>query len=388
MNDKNSRNRPAADRRGPDSSTDITEDPTRPGRREPVFTDFDEEEGYEEAERDTDYAAAYEGEPEEEEDYLDPLENEDEDIATEWQVLGSAPAAGRAASQGSRNPWSVEEDSNAGASDFDGQGLDDQDADEDWDDEDENDDYGEDSEDLEEEQEERSHGWPLGLIIVGIVALVLLAAGGYGVIQQRSATQDEIRQLQAALATAASPAEVAASRDALRELEQRYTRSEATIDALTLENRRLTDTVAGLEKQLAAQQSALGRGAGSEPPAVKQAVASPKPAPAPKPTPAATPKAAPKPAAKTATTTAGPAAAAGGDWFVNFSSYGQRGVAESWAGKLQPSVGKVVVTSTAKDGRTFYRVRVVGLADRAQAQKVATELQATHRVPPLWVGSE
>ena len=63
-------------------------------------------------------------------------------------------------------------------------------------------------------------------------------------------------------------------------------------------------------------------------------------------------------------------------------------VAESWAGKLQPSVGKVVVTSTARDGRTFYRVRVVGLADRAQAQKVATELQATHRVPPLWVGSE
>ena len=73
---------------------------------------------------------------------------------------------------------------------------------------------------------------------------------------------------------------------------------------------------------------------------------------------------------------------------MNFSSYGQRSVAESWVNKLQPSSGKVIVASAVKDGRTFYRVRVVGLADRAQAQKVAGELQAAHRVPPLWVGRE
>jgi cell division septation protein DedD len=178
---------------------------------------------------------------------------------------------------------------------------------------------------------------------------------------------------------------VAASRDALRELEQRYTRSEATIDALTLENRRLTDTVAGLEKQLAAQQSALARVAGSEPPTAKPTAVAPKSAPAPKPAPAAAPKAAAKPAVKT---TAPAATAAGGDWFVNFSSYGQRSVADSWVNKLQPSHGRVVVASAVKDGRTFYRVRVIGLTDRAQAQAVATELQAAHRVPPLWVGRE
>ena len=73
---------------------------------------------------------------------------------------------------------------------------------------------------------------------------------------------------------------------------------------------------------------------------------------------------------------------------MNFSSYGQRSVAESWVNKLQPSSGKVIVASAVKDGRTLYRVRVVGLADRAQAQKVAGELQAAHRVPPLWVGRE
>ena len=64
MNDNDSRNKLAGNRRGPDSTTGEPEDPaTRQGRREPVFTDFDEEEDYEEAERDTDYAAAYEDEP-------------------------------------------------------------------------------------------------------------------------------------------------------------------------------------------------------------------------------------------------------------------------------------------------------------------------------------
>ena len=106
MNDNDSRNKLAGNRRGPDSTTGEPEDPaTRQGRREPVFTDFDEEEDYEEAERDTDYAAAYEDEPEEEEDYLDPLEDEDGDTATQWQVLGATTAAG-----GTRNPWAVEED--------------------------------------------------------------------------------------------------------------------------------------------------------------------------------------------------------------------------------------------------------------------------------------
>lgn len=392
MNDNDSRSKPAGDRRGPASDTGEAVDPALSKvRREPVFTDFDEEEDYEEADRDTDYAAAYEGEPEDEE-YLDPLEDDDGDPATEWQVLGGATAAGTGSRPGTRNPWAIEDDDDAGEALSDFAGTDeedvlDPDTEEGW--EDDDDDYSDEPEDFdtEEEDEGRSHSWPLGLIIVGIVALVLLAAGGYGVIQQRSATQEEIRQLQARLATAANPAEVAASRDALREMEQLYARSEATIDALTLENRRLTDTVAGLEKQLAGQQAAQSRAAGSGPVEAKPAAVSPKTAP--KATPAPAPKAAPKSEPAPAAKTAGPVpAGSGGGWFVNFSSYGQRSVAESWATKLRPSHGKAIVASAVKDGRTFYRVRVVGLANRAQAQEVATDLQATHRVPPLWVGRE
>jgi cell division septation protein DedD len=94
----------------------------------------------------------------------------------------------------------------------------------------------------------------------------------------------------------------------------------------------------------------------------------------------------PAPAAKPST--AASVTASSGNWFVNFSSYTQRSVADSWVKKLQPSAGKAIVASAVKDGRTYYRVRVAGLADRAQAEKVSRELQAAHGVSALWVGKE
>ena len=365
------------------------------GRREPVFTDFDDDEDYEEADRDTDYASAYEAEAEDDE-YLEPLEDEDPDhISAEQQVLAATSAAGTRKAGG--NPWDVaetkappEKEVEAGFDEYDTEAgdyeseLNDADLDDDpeeydlepepelfedeaaftersdkeWNDED---DYPAGLEEVSEQ--EGAHSWPLGLVIVGTVALVLLAAGGYGVVQQRSATQQEIRQLQATLATAASPADVAAGREALREMEQRNESLMATVDRLNLENRRLSDTVSGLEKQLSAMSQA----------------AAPKPA-------AAKPKPTPKPAAQTKPEPA--STPAGGDWFVNFSSYSQRSVAESWAKKLKPSAGKAIVATSRKDGKTFYRVRIVGLADRSAAQKVASQLESSYKLPPLWVGSE
>ena len=390
MNDDDPRSKPAF-------STDDTLD-AAPGdrRREPVFTDFDEDENYEESERDTDYASAYEEELDEE-DELEPLETDDPDsLALDWQVLGVAGGGDARSRDHDRNPWSVED--SAAPEDDDGD-LDtgepdsepalelfeeedeeeyedpDYDGDDDWDDRDA---APEELEDFDEpDVTEQAQSWPLGMVIVGLVALGLLTAGGYGVIQQRAASQQEIRQLQASLATAASPAEVAASREALREMEERSARDQATIDTLTLENRRLSDTVAGLEKQLAAQQ-----GAGSRPaPAKPAAVAKPTPAPA-------ASKAAPRQAPAQAAKPTGASATQGGDWFVNFSSYSQRVAAEKWVKQLKPSVGKAVVIPGARDGETFYRVRIIGLADRAQAETVAGQLQSTYKLPPLWVGRE
>ena len=59
-----------------------------------------------------------------------------------------------------------------------------------------------------------------------------------------------------------------------------------------------------------------------------------------------------------------------------------------WVGKLQPSAGRAVVSTASRDGRTFYRVRVIDLPDRAAADRVARELATRHALPKLWVGKE
>ena len=236
------------------------------------------------------------------------------------------------------------------------------------------------------------------------MALLLLAAGGYGVMQQRSAKQAEIRELQAALAIAANPTEVTASRDALRDAEARNVELVAAVETLTLQNRQLTDTVAGLESQLEVQQLAAAGETDTPPaaqpaePAVKPVAAvTPKPiAPAPAtpqpatPQPAAPQPATPQPAAPqpAAPQPATPPTGGVGDnpWFVNFGSYSQRSAADNWAAKLQPQVGKVVVNSAEKDGRTFYRVRVVELPNRQAAEKVARALESEYGLSKLWVG--
>lgn len=366
------------------SRTDPLDSAAGDRRREPVFTDFDEEEDYEESERDTDYASGY-GEESDDEDDLEPLEGDDADIlSSDWQVLGAAGGGAGRSHDSRRNPWDVEDTSDPEEREiravgrfsaepegepFDGEDdYVEEDPDEDWDEEET--DPDDDAEDYDPEGEENKRGWPLGMVIVGLVALGLLVAGGYGVIQQRAAAEAEIRQLQASLATAASPNEVATSREALREMEQRSLKDQATIDALTLENRRLSDTAAGLAQQLEALQAAAA-----------------KPVP-PKPAAAAKPPRAVSTSPRAVAPRASTAGAASGDWFVNFSSYSQRSVADSWAKKLAPSSGKAVVLPVTRDGQTLYRVRVVGLANRAQAQEVAGQLQATHKLPALWVDRE
>ena len=60
-----------------------------------------------------------------------------------------------------------------------------------------------------EEDTEDGQGWPMAMIAVAILALILLGVGGYGVVKQRAATQEERRQLQATLATAVEPGKAA-----------------------------------------------------------------------------------------------------------------------------------------------------------------------------------
>lgn len=225
------------------------------------------------------------------------------------------------------------------------------------------------------ENEDREITLPLGLILVGLVALLLLGAGGYGVMQQRAEMQEEVRRLQSNLATAANPSEVAETRASNEALVKLNADLEAELELLTAENRSLQAIVNGLESQLAAQQNAL----------VKT-----KPAP-PKPALAVASKPAPKPVARFSApaprpSSTAPAAVESGSWFVNFGSYSQQETAQGWVKRLEPGAGEVVVITGEKSGRTFYRVRVVNLTSREQADATARRLESRYELAKLWVG--
>jgi cell division protein FtsN len=341
-------------------------------RREPSFSSFDvdddDEDAYEEPDRDTDYTSGFSADGvDEEEEFEEELPDDEE--------LYLAPEADDPPGYQPSSVWREPGESG----------------------DDESDEWLE-EEDFDEE-EESDQKWPLGLIAVAGVALVLLAAGGYGVIQQRAATEEELRQLRATLATSENHAETSANRDALQELKLSNEKLAATAEALTLENRRLADTVAGLQAQLGVQQAVLTKTVPaakvqepeSTPAAAPQPVAPKSAAPnsaTPKPTapkPAAAVSLPPPPASAPPSSAAAPSS---GPWFVNFGSYGSREVAESWAGKLLPGAGKVIVAPNTRDGQTLYRLRVIGLSSKSSAEEVARKLEREQRVSQLWVGRE
>jgi len=221
-------------------------------------------------------------------------------------------------------------------------------------------------------------------VIAGVLglAVVLLGAGGYGVIAQRRDMQGEIDRLQAQLATTMTAEEAQEEREQQRQMEFENESLLAEITALEEENRALADQLTTLETQLA-EQTADAERARVEVERVAAAQetvrTSAQRVKAPEESEPATKVATPR-----ATTTEIPAAS--GTWFVNFGSYAQRNVAERWANTLSVGSGSVRVQGAEASGRTLYRVRVVGLASRSQAQQVAAALEKEYRLPKLWVG--
>jgi cell division septation protein DedD len=360
------------------------QDTQRWSKSENLFSDFDDEADFEDSDRDSDFAAIY-TEVEEEE-----VGEEDSTASSEGAIWELEEEEETPEAETLNDPWEDDPDSDeapnepelwdtdpnpAGAFDdeppelepeqeqapeydYAATGTIDLDPDEDW-------------EELDEyEEEERELTISLGMIVVAILALVLLGAGGYGIVEQRAEMQEKIRQLQSRLATSAPPKEVAASRAAATQASERNVELQRQVEELERENRGLEAIVAGLEKQLVSQQAALQKA----PPAAK-------PAPAPKPAPTAT-EAKPVQAAPQSSVDNSPPTG----WFVNFSSYGKRSTAESWAKKLKTEKGRIIVQTGQSNGRTIYRVRVVDLADRATAETIARSLEREYGLEKLWVG--
>jgi cell division septation protein DedD len=236
--------------------------------------------------------------------------------------------------------------------------------------------------------DEQIRSWPVGLIAVAAVALMLLVAGGYGIIQERSATEEELQQLRGTLTTMASVNNTDASRQALQTLQtlqQSYDGLTSSAEALMQENRRLKNTVTELEIQLERRQALRPNSSGSIDTPVLAGATPPE-------SDSADPIAPTLPVPVLATyepATVKPVAdAASGAWFVNVSSYSARAAAEKWAANIRPDAGKVIVAASTTGGKTYYRVRVIGLADKSAATQVARKLETELSLNTLWVGRE
>ncbi|MFT5709477.1 MAG: hypothetical protein ACI8QT_000163 [Halioglobus sp.] len=213
----------------------------------------------------------------------------------------------------------------------------------------------------ESQNDEHSQPWPLGLFAAGIIALLLLAAGGYGVLEQRLEMNKEVRMLRAKLATTTSNTEVAENRQAQRNLQ---VHNEELLTQVELLQAEITD----LHEELTQEQSK---------------------APAVAPPAAIKPLAAQKSSAEIdKAPSTGPSTTVKNAWFVNFGSYKSKATADSWASRLSVDAGRVAVVSAEKKGTLYYRVRILDLPNKTIAGKIALQLEQTHHLSPLWVGRQ
>ena len=341
--------------KGSDSDSETSPDvesKNKQQRYEPGFGGFkaNDEYEYEEPDRDIDYSSSYSTDSEDEDEGFDNASSDDEEQdAFSFEEEGEEEHESDQPLAGEPDDWLENEDSD------------------------------------KDETEDSTQPWPLGLIAVAAVALMLLAAGGYGVIQERAETEEELRQLRETLTTVASLEDTSASRKALQTLQQSYDGLTINAEALMRENRRLTNAVAELEVQLGASQALLPTGNKVIGPSVSAETKRPASNNADPVAPeSSTPVlATPQPAAVKPSMTV-----SSGAWFVNVSSYSTRAAAEKWVAKVRPDAGQVIVSASTREGKTYYRVRVIGLANKSAAAQVARKLEAELGLDKLWVGHE
>ena len=181
---------------------------------------------------------------------------------------------------------------------------------------------------------------------------------------RQNALLDEIRELQSQLATQESPAGIEAAQQRIRELEAE---NSGLLDDLDVATQRSSS----LGRQLDEVQAELA--------SLRESAVASLPAAAPEPSAAS----ATTPRPSVSTTSVGDA---GGDWFVNFGSFSERGVAQRWADEINVSSGTLSVQEATVGGRTLYRVRVTDLADRETAQEIAGQLEQEFNLQRLWIG--
>jgi len=262
--------------------------------------------------------------------------------------------------------WAEEDDESAELDDpddpDDSDDLEDSDELEDQDDSDLNDETDDENDLGDSDMAESRPLWPTA---VGLIAIVLLAIGGWGLYEERSTLQARIVELENSQAKARASATI----------------DPATLSALETDNAALKLQLEGLYRDyeiamaeitslqaLAESAATADNSDNSDMTDYEEADADGS-------------------MAEDASGAPEVSPATPGDWFVNIGAYSTPASAENWLARLE-SAGYNAVTQQVviDDGRVLHRVRVVGFGSKAAAQTVAQALESEFGVTELWVG--
>ena len=203
--------------------------------------------------------------------------------------------------------------------------------------------------------------WPM---LVGFVAVMLIAVGGWGLFEERAALQTRINELERSQSQAQSTNSVdtsvlsaletdnAALKLQLDDLYRDYELAMAEITSLQ-EAREITTTDAPEEDE---RVSAV---------ATKPEVSTPT----------------------SDTELTLDTDDATGSWFVNIGAYSVPQSAKDIAAQLADGgVDAVVQEVSTDDGKVLFRVRVIGLSTREDARQFGNDLESRYGINPVWVG--
>jgi len=203
--------------------------------------------------------------------------------------------------------------------------------------------------------------WPM---LVGLVAVVLISVGGWGLFQERAALQARIAELERSQSKASSVNAVDAS----------------ALSALEADNASLKLQLDGLYRDYELAMAEIANLQDATDTAAQVAVDAPEPSATDAEEPAAT-------AAAPDALASPDADQAAGRWFVNVGAYSVAQSAENLAETLKGGGFDTIVQEVyTDDGSLLLRVRVIGLEEKSDAQQVAAELEASFGIGPVWVG--
>ena len=238
-----------------------------------------------------------------------------------------------------------------------------------------------------ESQGRRLPVWPF---VTVTAAAILLIVGGWGAVQERNELQQEITQLKGQLGQKRSDGDLTGSQEAALLAENESMK--AQLATLRDEYAQLASEISSLQDRL------MGSVEASEDAPTVLAVENDTPA-APEPTAPATPE--PVAAADEAqakepvdnqTLLAGnngpdSVAVAGTTWFVNVASHSNRELAATWRDRIAERYDGVRIQEAEVNGRTLFRVRVLGFNTKDAADAARKQLEQAFGIGPLWVGS-